>query len=72
VIEGDLAALVSRLQATQEPIVCGLAVSRVQRTAAAAAGENAESSNSPSTARSWFPTRQSSQRSAIRLVHSSG
>ena len=41
----------------------GSAVFRVQRTAAAAAGEKEEMSSSPSTARSWLPTRHSSQRS---------
>src|SRR5881392_4213065 len=53
-------------------MVLGLATSRVHSTAAAAAGENADTSSSPSTARSWLPTRQSAQRSATRVAHSSG
>ena len=46
--------------------------SRVQRTAAAAAGEKVEMSSCSSTARSWLPTRQVEQLSLTRAVHSFG
>ena len=46
--------------------------SRVHSTASAAASEKAEMSSSPSTARSWLPTRQTSQRSRTSSVQASG
>ena len=45
---------------------------RVHSTAAAAEAEKTSVLISPVTARSWFPTRLSSQRSETSLVHSSG
>ena len=57
-VEGDLAALVGRLEATEEVERAGRPRSSASsRTAAAAAGEKVEMSSSPSTARSWLPTR---------------
>ena len=46
--------------------------SRVQSTASAAASEKAAMSSAPSTARSWLPTRQTSQRSRTRSAQASG
>ena len=53
-------------------IVSAAAFSIVQRTASAAAAEKEEMSSSPSTARSWLPIRQVSQRSRTSSAHASG
>ncbi len=53
-------------------IVSVLQFSLVQFTAAAADAENTSVLISPVTARSWFPTRLSSQRWETSFVHSSG
>jgi hypothetical protein len=59
------------LELAQQPSVL-LTFSRVQATASAAASENAAMSRTPSTARSWLPTRQREQRSRTSSAHRSG
>ncbi len=72
VIDGDLARLVGRLEALEEGAGVIVSSPRVQIAASAAAGENDEMSSASSAARSWFPARQSSERSAAMAEHSLG